>query len=114
MGFTLYEVVFGHPPSLLQYVPKIAKVQAVENQLYDRDQVKKLLMDNLIKARDRMKLFANRHHTESSFMVGDRVLLKLQPYMQRTTRGSMLQKLSSKYYGPYTILKKIGSVAYRL
>lgn len=86
----------------------------MEDQLYDCDRVKKLLMDNLIKARDKMKLFAGHQSTERSFEIGDRVLLKLQPYRQSTARGSMSHKLSSKYYGLYTILEKIGSVTYRL
>lgn len=114
-GFTPYVVVYGRPPpTVLQYVPKTAKVQAVEDLLYDRDRVKRLLLDNLNKARDRMKKFADRRCTERNFGVGNRVLLKLQPYKQGTAQGSMPHKLSSKYFGPYLIVEKIGTVAYRL
>lgn len=70
MGFTPYEIVYERtPPTLLQYVPKRAKSHAREELLYDQDRVKKLLMDNLIKARDRIKIFADRHRTEQSFEV---------------------------------------------
>lgn len=78
------------------------------------DRVKKLLMDNLVKARDIMKSFTDRHRTERHFQVGDWVLLKLQLYRQSSTRGSMPHKLSSRYYGPYLILEKIGTDTYRL
>lgn len=71
-------------------------------------------MDNLIKAKDQMKMFVNKHRTELSFKVGDRVLLKLQPYKQTTTQGATPQNLSSKYFDSYTILEKIDTVAYRL
>lgn len=114
-GFTPYEIVYDRPPpTLLQYVPTTAKVQAVEDYLYNRDRVKKLLMDNLVKARDRMKSFAYRHRTERHFEVAERVLLKLQPYRQKTVRWALPQKMSSKYFSPYTILEKIGTIVCHL
>lgn len=112
--FTPSEVVYGcPPPSMLNYIPKTAKAQAVEDYLFDRDWMKKLLMDNLTKAGDHMKSFADKHRTERVFEVGDVVLLKLQPYRQPTVRGAMPHKLSPRYYGPYIIMEKIGSAAYR-
>jgi hypothetical protein len=41
-----------------------------------------LLKTNLAAAHNRMKLKADKNHTEKEFMVGDKVLLKLQPYVQ--------------------------------
>lgn len=61
-----------------------------------------------------MKLFADKHRMERSFEVGDSVLLKIQPYKQTTARGYMPQKLASMYFGPYTVVEKIGKVAYKL
>lgn len=86
----------------------------LEDHLYDCDRVKKLLMDNLVKARERMKKFADLRRTERSFEVGDKVLLKLQPYRRSTARGAMPHKLSPKFFGPYIIMEEIGAVAYRL
>lgn len=71
-------------------------------------------MDNLIKAQDRMKTFADRRRSERNFEAEDVVLLKLQPYKQTTVREAMPRKHSSKYFGPHTIIKKIGKVGYRL
>lgn len=114
MGFTPYEIMYGRPPTLLHYVLKTAKVQSVKDYLYDWDHVKKLLLENLVKARDRMMSYADRRRTERQFEVGDWVLLKLQLYRQTSARGVLPQKLSSKYYVPYLILEKIGTVAYCL
>jgi hypothetical protein len=46
--------------------------------------------------------------------VGEKVLLKLQPYTQKTVINRPYPKLAYKYFGPYTILKRIGQVAYRI
>lgn len=54
-------------------MPKTARVQTVKDYLYDCDRVKKLLMDNLLKARDKMKAFEDGHRTERDFQVGDRL-----------------------------------------
>lgn len=89
-GFTPYKVVYGRaPPSLLHYVPNTARVEAVEDSLYDRDRMGKILKDQLTRARDCMKVFADRHRIERHFEVGDHVLLKLQPYRQTFLRSSM-------------------------
>ena len=42
------------------------------------------------------------------------VYLKLQPYNQTSLALRKNLKLSSKYYGPYTVLAKVGIVAYKL
>lgn len=71
-------------------------------------------MDNLVKVRERMKKFADLRSTERSFEVGENVLLKLRPYKQSTVHGAMPHKLSSRFFGPYIIMEKIGAAAYRL
>jgi hypothetical protein len=42
------------------------------------------------------------------------VFLQLQPYKQNSLKADHCQKLAPKFYGPYTILKHVGQVAYQL
>ena len=54
--FTPYQALCGKsPPHLLTYIPKTARLQSVEEDVYARDIALKLLKDNLIKAKERMK-----------------------------------------------------------
>lgn len=46
--------------------------------------------------------------------MGDAVLLCLQPYRQKSLAKRTNEKLSPWYFGPYTIVRKVGPVAYGL
>ena len=112
---TPYQALYGKiPPTISTYIPKTAKLQSVEDALLERDATLQLLKDNLVRAQDRMKKWADLHRTERSFEVGDMVFLRLQPYRQISVGGRRSHKLSPLFYGPYKVLQKIGSVAYKL
>lgn len=48
------------------------------------------------------------------FVIGDFFYLKLQPYRQFTMRHSSFHKLLPKYYAPFQVLERIGSMVYQL
>jgi hypothetical protein len=53
--------------------------------------------------------------SERKFSVGDWVYLKLQPCRQVYVKGKKgNHKLTPKFYGPFEILAKFGTVAYQL
>lgn len=53
--------------------------------------------------------------SERKLSVGDWVYFKLQPYRQISLHSShKIRKLSPKFYGPFEVIKKIGTVAYEL
>jgi hypothetical protein len=61
-----------------------------------------------------MKSQADKHRVERQFKKGDQVYLKLQPYVQTSLGNRSNQKLSYKYFGPYTLLQRVGAVSYKL
>nr|GEW62979.1 retrovirus-related Pol polyprotein from transposon 17.6 [Tanacetum cinerariifolium] len=64
-------------------------------------------------AHDRQKSYANVGRKLLEFQVGDRVMLKVSPW-KRVIRFGKRGKLNPRYIGPFKVLAKVGTVAYRL
>ena len=114
-GFTPFELVYGRPPpKLLPYEHGTTAVQAVEDELKDREHILTLARENLREAQTRMKMYADKKQTEREFEVGDWVYLRLRPYRQVTVAVRRNLKLAPRYFGPYQIIQRIVTVAYKL
>ncbi|GKE54063.1 hypothetical protein Tco_1489219, partial [Tanacetum coccineum] len=72
-----------------------------------------VIKDRLQAARDRQKSYADNRHKPLEFEVGDRVMLEVSPWKGVVYFGKK-GKLASRYVGPFKILERIGTVAYRL
>ncbi|GJR50293.1 putative reverse transcriptase domain-containing protein [Tanacetum coccineum] len=64
-------------------------------------------------ARDRQKSYADVRRKPLEFQVGDRVMLKVSPW-KGVVRFGKQGKLNPRYIGPFKVLAKVGTVAYRL
>jgi hypothetical protein len=61
-----------------------------------------------------MKLQADKHRSEREFQPGDWVYLLLQPYRQKSMALRRNLKLAPRFYGPFQVTCRLGSVAYEL
>jgi len=81
-------------------------------------QQRNILLDQLKKKLERaqihMKKQANKNRRHMEFVVGDLVLVKLQPYRQHSLALRNNNKLTMRYFGLFEIINRIGTVAYKL
>ncbi|GKA74249.1 putative reverse transcriptase domain-containing protein [Tanacetum coccineum] len=64
-------------------------------------------------SRDRQKSYADLKRKLMEFQVGDKVMLKVSPW-KGVVRFGKRGKLNPRYVGPFKVLEKVGSVAYKL
>lgn len=86
----------------------------LDEWLRDRKKIQGLLHQHLLRSQLPMKHQAYKKRTERELQVGERIYLKLQPYVQASLAPRANQKLSFRYYEPYQIEQRVGTVAYKL
>lgn len=89
-------------------------VPELSTWLQDRQVIQELIHQHLARAKERMQKQVDKNRSERQFKVGDLVFVKIQPYIKSTLASRANQKLSFKYYGPFKILSRVGTVAYKL
>ncbi|GJY88455.1 putative reverse transcriptase domain-containing protein [Tanacetum coccineum] len=77
------------------------------------DYINATLEQELEIARDRQKSYADLKRKPMEFQVGDKVMLKVSPW-KGVVRFGKRGKLNPRYVGPFKVLEKVGSVAYKL
>lgn len=106
---TPFEACYGYKPLQLPLGTLCNSIVPSASQLvHDKKGIMQLLKYHLSKAQHKMKENANKHRTEREFNVGDRVYIKLQPYRQKSVAVRRSLKLSSKFFGPFPIIARVG------
>lgn len=88
--------------------------ESIQELAAEHQQFTDMLKAHLLRAQQRMKHHADRKRTEREFSIGEQVLLKLQPYVQSSIVSRPCPKLAYKFFGPYRIISRVGSRAYKL
>lgn len=115
IGRSPFEALYGYQPRHFGIGPHCAVSSSeLSSWLQERRVMHDLIRQHLARSRLRMKRQADKNRSERSFVVGDKVFLKLQPYVQSSLAPRANQKLAFKYFGPFEIVDKVGQVAYKL
>jgi hypothetical protein len=110
-----FQALYGYPPPLINEVAIPGPLDAeARDFLQDKQEILTRLKENLTQAQARMKRYADAKRSERSFAPGDMVYLRMQPYRMASFGLGQSIKLTSKYYGPFCVLQKIGLLAYKL
>ena len=72
-----------------------------------------LIQKRLLTAQSQQKRYVDRWHQPLEFEVGDHVFLKVMP-KRGVVRFDKRGKLVPRYIGPFEVLERVGTVAYRL
>lgn len=98
-GKSPFEAVYGRkPPTVVQFIPGEIRVEAVGQELRDRDEALKQLKVHLSRAQAIMKEQADKKRQEVSFQIGEWVYVKLKPYRQMTVVQRIHQKLAARFF----------------
>ncbi|XP_070007881.1 uncharacterized protein [Nicotiana sylvestris] len=91
----------------------LAKGFVRPNLVKDALEKVKLIQERLHTAQFRQKSYADQKAHDVSFMVGEKVLLKVS-LMKGVLRFGKKGKLSPRFIGPFEVLRRVGEVAYEL
>jgi hypothetical protein len=73
----------------------------------------KVIKERMKESQDQQKSYADNRRRPLEFQIGDMVFLKVGPW-KHVIRFGMKGKLAPRYIGPYKIIERIGTVAYRI
>lgn len=111
----LFQALYGQPPPIvLMYHLRLSLVHDVDHALLNCDELLQHLKKNLETATNQMKQATDKKRREVVIQEVDMVFLKLQSHHQLTVFNHAHPKLSSRSFGLYQVIQKVGDVACKL
>jgi hypothetical protein len=109
-----FQVLYGHRcRTPLNWIEPGEKVIFGLDLVEEAEATARRIQDNLKATKSRQQTYENKRHRPLEFKVGDLVYLRVSP-MKGVKRFGVKEKLAPRYIGPFPILEKCGSVAYKL
>ena len=109
-----YEALYGRPcRSPLCWTEEGESSITGPDLIRDTSEKVSLIRKRLLMAQSRQKSYADIRRRPLEFEVGDHVFLKVMPKRGVVMFGKP-GKLSPRFIGPFEILERIGTIAYRL
>ena len=88
-------------------------IPVAKDTLEEMDRQMQIIRQNLKRASDRQKSYADLKRSSREFKIGDKAFLRVKPKCSSLKLGKY-KKLAYRYCGPFKILKRIGEQAYEL
>jgi hypothetical protein len=83
LGHSPFEVLYAHKPRHFDLQEQdMCQHKDLHSWLQDRELMSALIRQHLLRAQAQMKQQADKKRSDISFSVGDKVFIKLQPYVQ--------------------------------
>ena len=109
-----YEALYGRPcRSPICWTEVGASSITGPDLIRDTSEKVSLIRQHLLMAQSQQKSYADVRHRPLEFEVGDHVFLKVM-LKRGVVRFGKQGKLSPRFVGPFEILERVGTVAYRL
>jgi hypothetical protein len=109
-----FEILYGHRcHTPLNWIRPGEKMIFGPDLIEEAEATVNRIQDNLRATKSRQESYANKRRRPLEFQVGNHVYLKVSP-MNGVKRFGVKGKLAPRYIGPFPILEKCGSVAYKL
>jgi hypothetical protein len=109
-----FEALYGYCPPMINRIMIPGPDSPATEFITEKQHMITKLRENLAQAQARIKKYADNKRTEREFVVGDMAYLKLQPFRHHAFGLHQNLKLTTKYYGPFRVLERIGTTAYKL
>ncbi|GKC44433.1 hypothetical protein Tco_1062155 [Tanacetum coccineum] len=111
---TPFEALYGHKCRSSVYWTKVGDSQLTDLEIIHETTEKIIQFKNRVQAaRDCQKSYTDMRRKPLEFQVGDKVKLKVSPW-KGVICFAKQGKLNPRYIGPFNILAKVGTVAYKL
>ncbi|GJV30723.1 putative reverse transcriptase domain-containing protein [Tanacetum coccineum] len=109
-----FEALYGRKCRSPIYWAEVGDAQLTSLEIV-RETIEKIIQikHHLQASRDRQRSYADKRRKPLEFQVGDKVMLKVSPWKGVIHFGKW-GKMNHRYIGPFKILVKVGTVAYRL
>ena len=109
-----YEALYGRPcRSLICWTEVEESSITGPDLIRDTSEKVSLIQQRLLMAQSQQKIYADIRRQPLEFEVGDHVFLKVMP-KRGVVRFRKRGKLLPRFIGPFEILERVGTVAYRL
>ena len=110
----LYEALYGRPCRSPLCWTEVGESSITGPDLIrDTSEKVSLIRQRLLTAQSRQKSYADVRRRPLEFEVRDHIFLKVMP-KRGVVRSGKRGKLSSRFIGPFEILERVGTIAYRL